>query len=176
MRKSRMKNPVYSVGIVFLILIAVVCPAQAFTAKTLDITVQDNNDAIITFTYELSWFENAAVFSRIADPGTELAKALKNQFNRNVDIVSVSGNQAQIRIPEFAIVKEKEGIISTVTPSLSFKNAEKTLKKYWFAPLISPDFSPEVTRVSFPDGYYVEYYNLDTIPSIRHTPVMPAEQ
>ena len=53
-------------------------------------------------------------------------------------------------------------------------NAEKALKKYWFAPLISPDFSPEITRVSFPDGYNEEFYNTDTIPSIRHTVATPA--
>ena len=39
------------------------------------------------------------------------------------------------------------------TPALSFQGAEAVLNQYWFAPLISPDFSPDVTRVVFPDQY-----------------------
>lgn len=163
-----MKFPISGLSILILVLFVVVCPVQAFTAKNLDIMVQDNADATITFTYELSWFEQAAVFSKIADPATELARALRTQFNKNVEVTSISGNTAQFRVEGFATKKEKDGVVSLISPSLSFKNAEKALKKYWFAPLISPDFSPEVTRVSFPDGYAAEFYNVDTIPSVRH--------
>ena len=163
-----MKYPVLGAGILLIICIVLVSPAGAFTAKNLDIAIQENRDATIIFSYELSWFENAAVFSKIADPGTELARALKNQFNKDVTIIAVSGNQAQFRIEDFAYESRKDGGRYLVTPSLSFRNAEQALKKYWFAPLISPDFSPEVTRVSFPDGYTAVFNNQDQIPSVRH--------
>ncbi|PKL70590.1 MAG: hypothetical protein CVV30_04360 [Methanomicrobiales archaeon HGW-Methanomicrobiales-1] len=168
------KYPLAGMGILILVLVIIVCPVQAFSAKNLDISIQDNTNAIITFSYDLSWYESIAVFSRIADPGTELAKALRTQFKKNVEVTSVTGNSAQFQVENFASRAVNDGAVSLNTPSLSFKNADKVLKKYWFASFISPDFSPEITRVSFPDGYSEEFYNRDLIPSVHHTLVMPA--
>lgn len=168
------KYTIAGMGILILVLITIVCPAGAFTAKNLDITIQDNTNAMITFSYDLSWYEKIAVFSRIADPGAELTKTLRIQFRKNVVGTSVTGNSAQFMVENFASRTVKDGAVSLNTPSLSFKNAEKALNKYWFFPLISPDFSPEITRVSFPDGYSEEFYNQDFIPPLHHTLGMPA--
>jgi hypothetical protein len=146
-----------------------VCPAQAFTAKSLDIAVQENGDARITFGYDLSWFENAAVFARIANPATELKKALESNYGKSVDVLSTSGSGVEVIIYDFASSKMVDGSTIMKTPSLSFQSAEKVLKQYWFAPLISVDFSPEITRVIFPDGYVEQFDNQITIPSISHT-------
>ena len=162
------KHTVVGMGLVILMLILTACPAQAFTAKSLDITVQDNADAIITFGYDLSWFENIAVYSRLVDPAAELAKALNSQFSKNVAVLSVSRNQVQLWVPGFATREENNGIVTFKTPMLSFTNAQNALNRYWFAPFISPDFSPEVTRVSFPDGYSEVFYNQDQIPYLSH--------
>ncbi len=164
-----MKHAISGMGILILVIILVASPVQAFTAKNLDITVKDNTDAIITFDYDLNWYENIAVFSRIADPATELAKALKGQFGKNVEVTSVSGNRAQFLVEKYASLTQNNGAVSVNTPSLSFKDAENVLNKYWFAQFISPDFSPEITRISFPDGYTEEFYNQDQIPSIHHS-------
>jgi hypothetical protein len=55
------------------------------------------------------------------------------------------------------------------TPALSFQNAQRALNQYWFAPLINPDFSPDITQITFPDGYHEEFYNQIAIPAISHT-------
>jgi hypothetical protein len=164
-----MKYAFYGTAALVLVLFLAVCPAQAFTAKNLDITVQDSGDAIISFEHALTWYENAAVFSRIADPGTELAKALRSQFGRNVEVTTISGNHAQFLIENFASRKDSNGMVTMQTPPLSFRNAEQVLNRYWFARFISPDFSPEVSRVSFPDGYAEEFYNQDQIPAVHHS-------
>lgn len=155
-------------GVIILVFLLIANPAQAFTAKSLDITVLDSTDATITFAYDLSWYENIAVFSRIADPGNELAKALKSQFNRDVTVTSVSGNSVQLQVPRFASRQEKEGSVMVSTPALSFRSAEAALNRYWFARFINPDFSPEVTRITFPDGSVELFYNQDSIPAIHH--------
>jgi hypothetical protein len=157
-----------------LVLILAACPVQAFTAKTLDIEILDSGDGLITFDYELSWYENLAVFSRMADPGLEFAKAAKSQYKKDVDVLSVSEKQARFRVSSLATRKESNGEVSLVTPALSFKGAQKALQNYWFAPLIQVDFSPEISRVRFPDGYTEEFYNQDQIPSIDHNTGMPA--
>jgi hypothetical protein len=161
------RNILYLViGIAILALCA--CPAQAFTAKSLDIVVQDNGDATVTFAYDLSWYENVAVFTRIADPNTELKKALESNYGKNVDVISTTGSQAQVLIHGFASTRVADGQTTMTTPSMSFRSAEKVLDKYWFAPLISVDFSPEVARVVFPDGYVEQFSNQIEIPRISH--------
>jgi len=54
----------HTVILVSLLVIglALVCPVQTFSSKSLVIEVKDSMDAVITFDYELSWFERAAVF------------------------------------------------------------------------------------------------------------------
>jgi len=74
----------------------------------------------------------------------------------------------QFLVKGFAAEKVKNGTVTLTTPALSFEKAEQVLQQYWFAALISPDFSPEVTRVTFPDGYTETFYNQDRIPKISH--------
>jgi hypothetical protein len=155
-------------GLVFLALL-VSCPAQAFTAKSLDITVQDNTDAVITFGYELSWFENMAVFLRIGDPGTELKTALESNSHKTVEVTEAGTGRSRFFVRGFAAKKVNDTRVTLTTPALSFRQAGQVLQKYWFAPLVSPDFSPDVTRVSFPDGYTVTFYNQDQIPQVSHS-------
>ena len=54
------------------------------------------------------------------------------------------------------------------TPGLSLREGGAVLKQYWFAPLISPDYSADVTRVSFLDGETKMFYDQDQIPGISH--------
>jgi hypothetical protein len=154
--------------ILALIAILLVCPVQAFTAKSLDIAVQENTDAVITFEYQLSWYENVAVFARIGDPGTELKKALESNFHKPVQVTAADAGMSRFYVQGFAAKKVKDGSTTMTTPALSFREAEQVLKSYWFAPLISPDFSPAISRVSFPDGYVETYYDLDQIPRVSH--------
>jgi hypothetical protein len=63
----------------------------------------------------------------------------------------------------------KDSTVTVITPPLSFRGAQRVLNHYCFAPLISMDFSPDITRVSFPDGYTETFYNQDQIPPVSHT-------
>jgi hypothetical protein len=64
-------------GIIAIILILFILPAQAFTADSMDITMRDNGDANIQFDYTLNWIEHIAVYIRIANPADELNKAFR---------------------------------------------------------------------------------------------------
>lgn len=152
-----------------LALMLMIGPACAFTADSLDIAVDRNGDAVIVFEYELTWAEEAAVFMRITDPSAELKKALESNYKKTVDVTGTGTGSSQFVVHEFASVKERGGNVTMSTPALSFASAEKVLKKYWFAPFINPDFSPSVTRVSFPDGHTDVFTDQISIPAIRHT-------
>jgi hypothetical protein len=147
----------------------IICPVQAFTSKSLVIEVNDTSDAIITFDYDLSWIEHVAVFVRIADPGTELKKALESNFHAPVQMMEAGAGRSQFYVQGFASEKVQDGNVIMATPPISFREAEKVLNQYWFAPLVNADFSPEVTRLVFPDGHEETFYNKDYIRPIRYT-------
>lgn len=163
-----MKRLCVLAGILVLALMSAAPPVQAFTAKSLDIAVQENTDAIITFDYDLTWYEQAAVFMRIADPGRELKTALEINSGKTVIVTKADGRESQIVVKSFASQQETQGTVTMMTPALSFGEAEKILNQYWFAGFITPDFSPEVTTVRFPDGYAMTFSNQISIPAIDH--------
>jgi len=156
--------------LVVLVMLAVATvPAQAFTADTLDITVQENGDAAITFTYQLNWFEYVVIFLRIADPAAQLQKMLQADLGRSVVVNSVSPGMISLDVQGFATLQENEPGTTYTTPALSFTAAERYLKQQWFSGMVSADFSPSVSTIRFPDGYYQQFYNQDYIPAVTHT-------
>jgi hypothetical protein len=161
-------NRIYSVLLSLCILALAITPVQAYTAKSLAITIAPDGNAQVDMRYELSLIEQTAVFLRIADPAAELKKAFDTRSTEPVTVLSATSSSAVVRIPGFADVRTGAGKVTMVTPSLSFARAEQVMNEYWFAPLISPDLSPDVTTVTFPDGYKATYYDVLTLPSVIH--------
>jgi len=161
-----MTKRLLTASIILLCILSV--PVQAMTAESLDIRIDNQGNAMITFDYSLSFFENLAVFLRIADPAKELRTALESNFAKPVQVISVSDGRAIVAVDNFASVRHEGGQAIIRTPAMSFSEAEKILKSYWFAPLISTDFSPSVTTVTFADGYSEVFYDQIEIPSITH--------
>jgi hypothetical protein len=158
------------VTVSMILLVAfVIIPASAFQAKDLTIIVNDDGDAQVTFSYQLNWLEQAAVFTKVVDPGQQLKSALENNFHVSVTATEVSLEESTLDIHPFATIKNTPEGLKYSTPSLSFQNAEQVLNQYWFAPLISTDFSPDITQITFPDGYREEFYNQIDIPAVSHT-------
>ena len=156
-------------GIVAIILFLFILPVQAFTADSLDITVQNNGDAQIQFGYTLNWMEHMTVYLRIADPADELSRAFENNLQVPVRVEQVNRDSIRVSVDNFAQRSVNKGGGTTMsTPALSFEAAEKVLKQYWFAPLINPDFSPAITTITYPDGYKVKFNNISNIPKTTH--------
>ena len=145
-----------------------VMPVQAFTVKSLNMTLAPDGDAQVDIHYDLTLFEEGAIFFRIADPAAELKKAFDANSKNPVTVTQATGSSARVIIPSFASVSTNGDETTMVTPSVSFERAQKVLDQYWFAPLISPDLSPDVTTIIFPDGYRAGFYNLLVIPSVPH--------
>jgi len=151
------------------VLACMVMPASAFTMKSLDVTIGQNGDATIDAQYGLSFIEQSAVYFQLADPSRQLQSAFNTKASAQVTVESVSPNSARISIPFYTSVKKGDDGITYTTPALSFERARTALKSYWFAPLVSLDFSKGVTTVTFPDGYQEQFYGQITIPAVSHT-------
>jgi hypothetical protein len=146
-----------------------VMPAQAFEAKSLKITLEENGDAQIDMQYELTFAEQTAVFLRIADPAEELKKAFESNDGRPVSVIRATSSSATVIVPSFATIHEGNGKHTIVTPSVSFEKAQNVMNNYWFAPLVSPDFSPAITTVVFPDGFQAAFDNVLSIPPMSRS-------
>ena len=151
-----------------LVVLFAVMPAQAFTAKSLTVTLSADGDAQADMQYDMSFLEQTAVFFRIADPAAELKKAFDANTRYPVSVPKATSSSATVIIWSFATVSGTGNDATMVTPEVSFAQAEQVLNQYWFAPLLSPDFSPEVTTIIFPDGYQVTFNNVLAIPPVQH--------
>ena len=154
-----------------LIVISLVMfqPVQAFEITSLTIDLQPTGDAIVGIDYTLSMAEQLGVYLGIADPGLELKKGLESNFKHTVTVDSMSDESAKFLVSNFSKPKETDGSILMRTPELSFRLAEKILAKYWFAKLLNPDFSPQITKITYPDGYVETFTDQSVIPATSHT-------
>jgi hypothetical protein len=154
--------------LVVLGLCACVGEVPAFSADVLAISIQPSGDADITFGYTLTWLERAGVLFNIADPAREMASIMEGQYHRPVTVHEVRPDAMSLTVPGFATVAAVPGGTLYQTPSMDFRSAEQVLHQYWFAPLVSPDFSPRITTVTFPDGQGTSWYDEGVIPAIEH--------
>jgi len=153
---------------VLCIITFAVLPAEALSVSTLTITIGQNGDARVNLHYQLTMVEQAAVYFQIADPAAELKNALESNLNEQVTVYEAGTTSADVIIPSFASVSQGTGKKTITTPGFSFISVQKVADGYWFAPLISPDFTPKVTTIVFPDGSTEILYNQIDIPSFTH--------
>jgi hypothetical protein len=151
-----------------LLLAALIIPASAFQTTYVEVQVGGGGDAAVQVDYALTWVEYVGAFLGIANPATELGKALEGYSGTTVDVTAVSAESAGFHVERFARISTAEGKRVFTTPALTFSDAEEKLQSYWFAPLISPDLSPEVTVIRFPDGYVEIFRNESRIPPVSH--------
>ncbi|MEN6397164.1 MAG: hypothetical protein ABFC78_11865 [Methanoregula sp.] len=152
-----------------LIVCLAVMPAQALTAKTLTVTLNEYGDARADMQYDLSFVEQAAIFLHAANPASTLQTALEENLNRPVRVISADSSAAEVIIPGFATVAQLDGATTMTTPAFSFANAQEAIKNKWYAPFISADFAPQTTTITFPNGYTVTYNDQISIPSVSRT-------
>lgn len=158
--------------LVSCILILVLClasPAHALSLEKLEIVVLENGDAMISMWYQLSVPEYAAISLNVTDPAAELKKAVENNLGRPVDVIVFRDGFAQLNVQKFAEVRTQGRTITLVTQQISFARAEAAIKGKWYTAISSPDLSPQVTQIIFPDGYVETFNNQITIPPVTHT-------
>jgi hypothetical protein len=157
------------IGVVLAACFVLAAPVQAFSAETLVFDVRENGDTQVSFGYTLSWLEYMAVYLHIADPATELDKALEGSLGHPVTVSNAGTKSADFTVYGLANVYGDANSTTIMTPGVSFTEAETVLERYWFAQLVRPDFSPKKTIIRFPDGFELVYRNVATIPPVVHT-------
>lgn len=142
--------------------------ASAFEAKTLDVTIGPSGAAEVAMTYDLNLVETVGVYAAIASPGRALETALGAVAGRKVRVREAGPDGAAFVIPKFATVTHGRSGTAYTTPAVDFTAFGSSLDRYWFARLVSPDFSPDTITLTFPDGYREQFDGRTGLPAVTH--------
>jgi len=123
-----MKFGYLAIGFLCVVCLAVM-PAQAFTAKTLTISLDQNGNAQADMQYDLSFAEQAAIFFHAADPATLLQNALQENLNRPVTVGKADMSSADVTIGSFAEVSTNAGTTTYDDPDVLFCRCTKSGKE-----------------------------------------------
>jgi hypothetical protein len=129
------------------------------------ISPDTSTNAVVKINYELNWIEITAVMAQIVDPGEQLKSAIEANTGKTVTDVSVSDGHIECTIKDF--LYQENGV--TTIPSLTFERAEKILKGYWFASVLTIDLAPDITNIIFSDGHTISYKKVLVIPETSYT-------
>lgn len=147
-----------------------VIPAQAFTANSLDITVQKNGDAIAVFRFTLEGIIENSI------PQSVLEEELKKGLTTSSDppeLQSMDQSGATLLMKKFADTYDVPTGTEYITSTMDFKKAEIALQNSALSSVVSADFSPETISLTFPDSYQREFSNVDVLPAVSHTVTDP---
>ncbi len=155
--------------LIAIVLVALAAaPAGAFEAKTLDVTITPSGAAEVAMTYDLNWIESIGVYAAMAAPGHALEQALGGLTGRKVRVSEAGPDGAAFVVPKFATITHGRDGTVYATPAVDFTAFRAALDRYWFAPLVSPDFSPDSITLTFPDGYQERFDGLTGLPAVTH--------
>ncbi|MDD1694809.1 MAG: PEGA domain-containing protein [Methanoregula sp.] len=158
--------------LMFCTALLIAAPVHAFTAESLDITVDKSGDASATFRFTLDGLiENAIPQSMLEE---QLVNGLASS-SEPPQLVSMDRSSATIVLKKFALVNDVPTGTEYVTSTMDFKKAEIALQNSAVSSVISADFSPAKVTVTLPDNYARTFNNVDSLPSITHTIVDPAK-
>jgi len=150
---------------IFCLAVLLIAPAHAFTADSLAIAVGTNGDAIADFHYTLEGvIENAIPLSVLQD---QLIKGLATSSDPP-QVISFNKSDARLLLKNFAVTNTVSNGTEYQTASMDFSKAQVALKNSAVSTVITADFTPKITTVTFPDGYSQQFTDQSTLPGIDH--------
>jgi len=159
-------------ALIALAAIFLALPVQAFTANSLDITVDKSGDATAVFQFTLEGLIENAI------PQSMLEEQLVNGLGSSSEpptLVSMDRSSATLILKKFANTYDTAQGTDYQTSSMDFKKAEIALQNSAVSSVITADFSPSKATLTFPDGYVRTFSDVDSLPSITHTVIDPAK-
>lgn len=154
-----------------LVVLAVLAstPAAALHARYLDIVIDRGGDATVTFEYTLSFLEQCLAFLGAVNPDRDLGRIFAATTGGKVETLSAGDGVTMFSVRGFAMVVEDATGTTYNTATLNLSWGQAGYESSILAPLLEPDFSPDVTVIRFPDAYSVTFRDQLLIPNTTHT-------
>lgn len=134
----------------------------------MNITVNSDNSCTVYMQYHLETSEKLqyALITILVDPSIIGKQELEKLMQKPVTITSITAESAIFTISD--LINQNGG--DFVTPSFEYLPAESLVDKnlQWIVQKFKINFIPQVTTITFPDGYQERFYDSKKIPSLRH--------
>jgi hypothetical protein len=144
-------------------------PAAAIHVRYLDIVVDRGGNATVTFEYTLPWIEQGLAFLGLVNPDRDLGQIIAAATGGQVDRLSAFEGVTTFSVTGFAGITDGDGTSTYDTHALNLSWAQAGYESSILAPLLDPDFSPDVTVIRFPDAYSLTFRDRLLIPGVTHT-------
>jgi hypothetical protein len=144
-------------------------PAAAFHARYLEVVIDRGGDATVTFEYTLSFLEQCLAFLGFISPDKDIGQILGASTGGEVETLLAARGATLFSVKDFAMVGEDATGITCYTPTLNLSWGQAGYESSILAPLLEPDFSPDVTIIRFPDAYSLTLRDQLVIPNLTHT-------
>ena len=147
-------------------------PAHAFTADSLDISIDKNGDATAVFRFTLEGLIENAI------PQSMLEEQLVNGLASGSEpptLVSMDRSSATLLIKKFANTYDVPTGTEYRTASMNFKKAQIALEQSALSSVVTADFSPSTIKITFADKFERSFSSSDILPSVTHIIVDPAK-
>jgi hypothetical protein len=154
-----------------LVVLGILCstPAAALHARYLDIIVDREGNATVTFEYNLSWVEQALAFFGAVNPDRDLEQIFAATTGGEVGTLSAGPGATTFSVTGFASVTGGSPGSTYETCPINLSWGQDGYEASILAPLLEPDFSPDVTVIRFPDAYSRTFRDLLLIPNVTHS-------
>ena len=154
------------------IAVLFISPVHAFTANSLDITIDKSGDAVATFKFTLEGLlENAIPLSMLE---AELKKGMTTSSDPPV-LLSMDKSGATMLMKKFSGTKDVAQGTEYSTASMDFSKAEIALKNSALNSVVTADFSPSQITITFPDAYTKKFENSAALPALTHIVIDPSK-
>ena len=157
------------VSLLLLLVILASTPAAAFHARYLDIVVDRDGNATVTFEYNVSWIEGILAYFGAVRPDRDLERIFAATTGGEVGTLSEGAGVTTFSVGRFAGVTETDQESTYDTSPINLSWGQAGYESSILAPLLEPDFSPDVTVIRFPDAYSRTFRDQFLIPNITHT-------
>lgn len=155
-------------GLAYLIVV----PTSAFTADSLNITINKNGDATAVFRFTLEGIiENSIPLSSLQD---EMVKGLDTSSDPP-QVLSFSKSEATLFLKNFATVNDVSYGTEYQTTPMDFKKAQFAFEGSAVSHIITADFSPRDLTIIFPDGFSQTVSQSSILPTMIHTVTDPTK-
>jgi hypothetical protein len=156
-------------SLLFILGILATTPAAALHTRYLDIVIDKGGTATVTFEYTLSWIEQGLAFFGAVNPDRDLERIFAAATGGEVETLSAGDRATTFAVTGFAVVTEDSRGSTYSTSPLNLSWGQAGYESSILAPLLDPDFSPDVTVIRFPDAYSVTFHDLLLIPNVTHS-------
>lgn len=150
-------------------LILLVIPGNALQLENSNISIKENGDTIISFSYRLLPQEEAGWLAGRFEISKCMEAALEKSFKKNADVIKISSRESTVIIQDLIEPKDK----TYTMPELDLREIEggfqRAIEEAIYEQFVTISLVPTTVTIEFPDEYAETFVETAVIPETSHT-------